>query len=400
MKPAVTNPLSTELVSSRQYGGTVNNEPIIDIKKISHTENKNVFSAMKLLSKLTSAFAGKCDYNTNTSLATTSRYGIKAPPPCDVNIIMYGKSLQKTADKYGVVISIRYPSEIGQQHLKDGYPTKNFHVKAKSSDSGPTSGFITENVMYSKTPLNKKEQHEKHINEALKKGAKLVDLTLSETQIDFLKSKNLLVLTEGKFNGFHAKYHGINVYFTLDNNRVLHDDKGPVKVITNPPESDGRMAIDKPITADYDLFSIIPKASQSNNLRRLSVPPRMILPINNVTQDPNMRLAYQKAMEAFTLPRIETEPAHPDKGNVHHFTEVIINDINNNVNKEGFSGGKLVWHGDETSNPYSPGFDPKDKPIFFIPKQPPRQVFNKEQLLKLHHELRVQGYVPEYNPRF
>lgn len=31
-----------------------------------------------------------------------------------------------------------------------------------------------------------------------------------------------------------------------------------------------------------------------------------------------------------------------------------------------YSGGNLMWHGDEASNPYSDGFDIRDRPVFLF----------------------------------
>ncbi|EAA2100039.1 hypothetical protein F9H41_21525 [Salmonella enterica subsp. enterica serovar Montevideo] len=63
---------------------------------------------------------------------------------------LYSDAFQKCSNKYNVIIGLRYPSKIGQLHLKEGFPSKNFHVKAKSSVSGPTAGFIPEKALYSK----------------------------------------------------------------------------------------------------------------------------------------------------------------------------------------------------------------------------------------------------------
>ncbi len=54
-------------------------------------------------------------------------------------------------------------------------------------------------------------------------------------------------------------------------------------------------------------------------------------------------------------------------GNLHHFGKTIVNSLNKEINAEGYAGGKLVWHNDEAGNPFSPGFDENDKPIFFLP---------------------------------
>lgn len=54
-------------------------------------------------------------------------------------------------------------------------------------------------------------------------------------------------------------------------------------------------------------------------------------------------------------------------GNLHNFWKTIINILNKKISAEGYNGGKLVWHNDETGNPFNPGFNENDKTIFFLP---------------------------------
>ena len=325
--------------------------------------------------------------------------------------LMFSESLQKTADKYGVVIGLRSPSELGQIHLKEGHPTKNFHVKAKSSSTGPTAGFIAEKAKYSKMPSSQWEKQEGYIKEALNKGSELLDLSLSQVQIDNALDNG--AMTKIKDNLFVAIYHDEKVVFSIEppDNIVRELDGSPVKVLTNPPESDGFKSIQKAITADYDLFCIAPKVNQNVNLRPLIVGNKVIKftqmkkaetisgRVNEYMRSGGA-LGFRRAQDIFVQGKGDPKGLDTDKGNLHYFANVIINDINKNVNEEGFKGGKLVWHGEEIANPYSGGFDPADKPIFFIPKQSPQQVETKEELRALFSELRGAGFAPDRNLRF
>ncbi len=325
--------------------------------------------------------------------------------------LLFSESLQKTADKYGVVIGLRYPSELGQIHLKEGFPTKNFHVKAKSSSTGPTAGFIAENPKYSKVPSSRWEKQESYIKDALSKGSELVDLSLNQVQIDHALDNGAMIKINE--NLFVATYYDEKVIFSISppDNIVRELDGSPVRVLTNPPESDGYESIKKPITADYDLFCIVPKTNQSVNLRPLSVGNKVIkfneknkseaiLGKENDYINSGGVSAFHKARQVFLEPKGNPDALDKDKGNLHFFADVLINDINKNVKEEGFQGGKLVWHGEEIANPYSEGFDPADKPVFFIPKQDPQQVQTKEELRAFFDELRNAGFAPDKNLRF
>ncbi|GAL13901.1 putative insecticidal toxin complex [Vibrio astriarenae] len=131
----------------------------------------------------------------------------------NVSTLLYTTAFQKTADKYNVVIGLRSPNHIGQMHLELGHPSKNFHIKAKSSNTGPTAGFIPEKALYSKVSINEKSKHDKCILESIKKGAKLVKLNLKECQIiQLLKHNKLKQVNRYKYR---ATYHGVCVFLQL-----------------------------------------------------------------------------------------------------------------------------------------------------------------------------------------
>ncbi len=106
-------------------------------------------------------------------------------------------------------------------------------------------------------------------------------------------------------------------------------------------------------------------------------------------------------MNKFTQPKAVKGQEHVDKGNMHYFGEIINSDLNKNVRDEGYEGGILFWHNDETGNPFSPGLDLKgDKPIFFIPNESARQIFTREQLIAFYKEMKSKGYFVEQSTRF
>ncbi|WP_353620543.1 DNA gyrase [Enterobacter sp. Cy-643] len=87
-------------------------------------------------------------------------------------------------------------------------------------------------------------------------------------------------------------------------------------------------------------------------------------------------------------------------GNLHLFGKTIINTLNIEITSEGYRGGKLVWHNDETGNPFSPGFDVTDKPIFVHPVGDVIQIHSLSELRCFYGQLRREGYAPEYSPAF
>ena len=114
--------------------------------------------------------------------------------------LLYSDAFQRVANKYKVVLGVRAPNALGETLLREGFPSKNFHVKAKSSPTGPTAGFIAADPRYSKLPASKLEVQAKYVAEALKNGARLVDLELSPQRLDELvRTGHLESIGDGQY---------------------------------------------------------------------------------------------------------------------------------------------------------------------------------------------------------
>ena len=188
---------------------------------------------------------------------------------------------------------------------------------------------------------------------------------------------------------YYADYPSGRHFFEIDyeGNVFYSGTKNPVQVITNAPQIERSDFVDlsKPITADYDLFCIIPRSSQSVNKRPITVRPRL-----KSAKLERKELSYLK---------MNLDSEDKDMGNVSFFIETIIADINRNV-RSVYSGGNLVWHNDETGNPFSPGFEINDQPIFIIPdKDCFYYVETRGELSEIYKWFELQGYSPERSPR-
>jgi len=333
---------------------------------------------------------------------TVGAAGCEANTP--VPPLLYGAAFQRTAEKYNVIIGVRAPNLLSESLLTAGYPSKNFHMKAKSSASGPTAGFIAEDARYSKVSIAQHDTQRQSIARAKEKGALAVDLKLNSGRIqELIDKKQLVDLGEGNFK---AQYPAGEYQFKIEQDgTVLDENNNNVKVMTNPSQSNEQGAAmplsaalgKQPVVADYDLFTLIPHGNQSNNRRPLTIPPRSL-------------------QGSFKLPYLQpqkNDAAGEDQnmGNVHFYGQTIIGDLNKNIAAEGYQGGKLVWHNDEAGNPFSPGLNPDDEPIFFIPHEKPVQVrvsgkdnaakkteFTK-QLSDLYIKFKDKAYSPEFSPR-
>lgn len=399
--------------SANSFAGSAAIAPVLpqeaeEVKTVTAVKPKENQAEVMQETKVTRSPTPGVAINQNTAKNTSvpHKKDIKedsAGEPFDPAELLYSESIQKTAEKYRLVIGLRAPNPLGQLHLKEGHPSKNFHIKAKSSGCGPTVGFITEKPLYSKikqTPQNI-VKHNDNIQDSLKKGGKLVPLTLTERQIE--QAINAKLMMRLNSTTYCADYHDITMSFTIDEQGNVSDLDGPVMVLTNPPEKSPtpRKSMTPenttlPVTADYDLFALLPRENASNNVMGFDSAPRFLG--NGLERKSE---SFQEATKAITSPRKYSGQLHPDQGNTHYYAETINTDLNKNVQNEGYKGGILFWHGNETNNPYSPGLDiDADKPIFFIPNEPPRQIFTRKQLDLFYDEMRQKGYSVQNNPRF
>lgn len=299
--------------------------------------------------------------------------------------LLYADAFSRVAKKYNVVLGVRAPNPLGETLLRENHPSKNFHIKAKSSTSGPTAGLIAENPIYSKVQKKDHKKQSEYIATILKKGAKALSFKISRQRIDELISAGALShIANGHYQAHYPS--GLQKFVIQEDGLVMDEHYKPVRVISNLPESGSEQVEFRPITADYDLFTIIPRENQSINRRPLVLAPKL------------MRGKFDLD---FIKPRARPgQNEDSDMGNLHEFGKNIVHSLNKEIEAEGYQGGKLVWHNDETGNPFSPGFDSADKPIFIHPFEPISQISSKKELIEYYKKLKKQRYAPEYSPIF
>jgi len=200
------------------------------------------------------------------------------------------------AKKRQEIIMVRPVSVWAKTLIKAGFPTKGFHVKAKSSNWGPQCGLIVSDpdlAWLSKTGKGDKQKANKEfITKALEEKQPTVPLELSRDRIQELKTKpdpstgqppvigvkpakENLILTgicphsrkeKVEFWAFYTgttrgkKIYKIHVILKEDTIGGGKELKGlgvihPIWVFSGPTE-DGSQ---KPLVADYDLLGVCPR---------------------------------------------------------------------------------------------------------------------------------------------
>ena len=244
---------------------------------------------------------------------------------------------QEAVNKYNEVIIFRSTGPWAKRWIERGYPTKNFHVKGKSSDWGPHAGLVPYDGIYSKVGFDKDKAADgtKKNKDGLHSGfagvAPLVmDRSLIEEQetrpegspprtalfaVTPVQGSKDLALTarrsgDGKQFAFLARHRQEDKYDILvypdkaaagsagvvRNNVFLAQDRArtggagdqpvPLEVMTSEEVGAGKL----PMTGDYDLFAVCPTwAEYGSKTSRAIVKPGIAL--NNGTL--NKGLSYQ-----------------------------------------------------------------------------------------------------------
>lgn len=201
---------------------------------------------------------------------------------------------ERVAARLGEIIVFRSTGPWAKRWIEKGHPTKNFHVKGKSSDWGPQAGFIPYDAMYSKRPeKGPLETRTKACDKSIHEGwARAVPLVLTRSEIDMqlnrkegveVAVRRVMPTPDGDmllwggpqgsaeeyvFRGKKIPGRGdaltIHVYVDQDAARRANAfklaDAGST-LVTTPMQimaSNEVGADDRGITGDYDLFVVIP----------------------------------------------------------------------------------------------------------------------------------------------
>ncbi len=202
---------------------------------------------------------------------------------------------QAVAQQLGEVIVFRSTGPWAKRWIEKGHPTKNFHVKGKSSDWGPQAGLIPYDARYSKRPDPSDDEtlRTKECRKSVDQGwARAVPLILTRSELnmqlhrregnetgirrEFPTPGGDIILyagpqgsgeeyvfrakrSAGKAEGYEIHVYrnqqaarGANTFKLADMSGAA--DLAPLLVMAvNEAGAD-----DRPITGDYDLFAVIP----------------------------------------------------------------------------------------------------------------------------------------------
>ncbi|HAS6097604.1 TPA: hypothetical protein I7145_23695 [Vibrio vulnificus] len=267
----------------------------------------------------------------------------------------------QTAFQNNCIIMVRPVNRLSTSLIAEGYATKDLHVKGKSSNWGPQSGFICCDQKFSK--LFQKGSHEiEKFNSKVKESirdrfAKPVPLLISNKRLNFLVKEKMLHIVSKDRGIIHVTSHGKphhdfilypNSIMPLGEHPKIYRDhqknlmvmfkhlphlKHGYWVMTKIGESVEELLVlaefDScvPLTADYDLFCVQPHLSNFSHLKAPS--------LKSVANVVSMALAQKER---------RINDAH--LGRISNITRKVKEQINQKIGLK-----KVIHHGCEVDNP-------------------------------------------------
>jgi len=334
-------------------------------------------------------------------------------------------AFQTVATKQRCIVMCRAVGTACTQLIEESYSTKGFHVKAKSCNWGPMSGFVLDDPNLTKRKPDEVNKQGSDLKHAFKDwGAKATPLYISEPrrarlmeqgvitraiggnskiQIVFGKQwpdqdkgfksgkalrsmKFLLAKTDGtELSNAPTTSEGSGRYF--DPKEADHagniKDTGAVYAMVNPTGLGGKAGgVRNAMTGDYDLFSLCVERGiyDPGGSDRQGKDARMV-GVNQLSE--NLR---QHA------PSGEDQ----DLGNMsrrHHEVRAALNAA---FVTAGYTGGNMVHHSDEAGRPF---IDDVDMPVFAVVpcETAPYGIEDVADLRAFWNEWN-RSYVPFFNP--
>ncbi|MGL5991609.1 MAG: anthrax toxin-like adenylyl cyclase domain-containing protein [Plesiomonas sp.] len=264
------------------------------------------------------------------------------------------KVFANLANEENLVIGIRFVDPNNRSLLESGlYSSKSLLIKSKSSDWGPHAGFIPVNQKYAKTSArNDVDRFNLYSNNAIDSGAaKSVQLTIDEKRLRELQAGDNPLIPELTFDLDNQMYYGdsngVTFYYKKESDNLWsiwvketgHSDPVPLQVMGDATSS-------KPMTADYDLFSVMTHISDygSSDMMKMPIPYKKWK--ESITDPDNLP---PKIKELYNNEELYNKVHNMHLGIISDRVISLKDKINNRLGRG--NGMELVHHGADDANP-------------------------------------------------
>ncbi|WP_455872396.1 anthrax toxin-like adenylyl cyclase domain-containing protein [Serratia proteamaculans] len=168
------------------------------------------------------------------------------------------------AKKNNIIFGFRPVSPIATTLIKEGLPTKGYHIKGKSSDWGPQAGFICCDQSLSKLAgrHNDIKSYNEKVQQCIKSGhANAGPLVISAERLSELQKNNFIELSSGVEGNLELKskspdgqVHTFSALKQGEHNYKIMKQGQEVKILYHH-------VVNKPLVPDYDMLLIAPHIS-------------------------------------------------------------------------------------------------------------------------------------------
>ena len=346
------------------------------------------------------------------------------------------QAFQEVANAQNCIIMSRAVGTACTQLIEEGYSSKGFHVKAKSCNWGPMSGFVLEDPNLTKRGPNEVDKQSHDLHHAFDDwNAKATRLYISEARRAALESQGVIVRANGgnssnqivwgkqypgggtgdnaskalrsmkfllkKTDGNTLRNAPAQVMWAvcyMNPQEAVHTgsikDNGAVYAMVNPKGLGGRGAggVRMAITGDYDLFSLC--------VRRDLYRPQTKDEAEDDIRGLDDRMVGVRKLERNIKKKKQDVGEDIHQGNMSIRHSIIRAALNDAFSRKGYTGGAMVHHSDEAGRPF---IDDVDMPVFaVVPNQVnPYGLENLEDLREFWTDwVRYGGYVPFLNPNW
>ncbi len=333
------------------------------VKKISFTNREEYNSFSELNKKENNKILNSLSNSNNNNKKEINEVKVGMP-------IKDQTIFSQIADEKGLIIGVRPIDTNSTSLISSGeYSSKSLAIKAKSSDWGPMAGFIPVDQSLAKASAQKDLlKYNKAVADAINTGvASVSELYLSAERVNELVESKVLnylydknsplifeVIHNNKTHEFFLEPKIIEkkqYYLVQHHNRFGTE---PVLVIADPISN-------KPMIADYDLFTVIYPYSHLGKNTRVNMPVSWEEWKQSVNYDEltdKQKILYNDQL------LYEKNEGH-QLGFISQQIKELKNELNTALGRS--SGMEIVHHGADDANPFAVIHD-NFPATFFVPK--------------------------------
>lgn len=272
----------------------------------------------------------------------------------------HSRIFQRVANNFRCVLLSRSVGPVVTGLLREGYATKGFHNKAKTSRWGPMAGFVLADAVLGRDVGNQRAA----LNKAIANGATETELFITEQRRLELIEMHRMQRIQGGNEDIHyystrrssGRIRDFRLYRTTEKSRntgrlwmvqyqtppdiyqrvevrrfrrYYSDGFGPVLAVVDPQlPASLRGSYLSATTGDYDLFAVFPERS-------------------DYSKADDSRMVSGSSMHKMPMSSFIAQE-DPDRGNLTRRINRIIDAINREAR---YPGGNIVHHSDEAGRP-------------------------------------------------